>query len=119
MVRLGIHTGMEIDAEPEALVSNGGLDEVIADGVPRSMDPTSTVWVLLLRIESVLEEVDTRMRDGDETSWWQLTNARPSLAALTQDRQVILTSTKRCDNGHTRYTGSVPRLNAGTVMWEG
>ena len=52
---------MEIDAEPEALVAGGEEDEGIACEAPAVMG-------ILWRVEGVLKEADTRMRDGDETS---------------------------------------------------
>ena len=59
-----------------------------------------SVMGILWRIEGILTEADTRMRDGNEMSWWQLTGARPSLATLKQVRQVLLTHIKRCCSGH-------------------
>ncbi len=61
--------GMEIDAEPETLVACGEVDEGIACETPWSMDPIMVVMVILWRVEGILKETDTRMRDGDETSW--------------------------------------------------
>jgi hypothetical protein len=96
--------GMEIDAEPEALVASGELDEVIACEAPRPMDAIMAVMGILWRVEGALKEADTHMRDWDETSWWQLADARPSLATLKQARQVILTRIKRCGSGHRLST---------------
>ena len=74
------------------------------DGTPKPMVPIMTVMGILLRVEVALKEADTCMQNGDETSWWQLTDARPSVASLQQARQVILTRLKRCDNGHSLST---------------
>jgi hypothetical protein len=82
---------MDIDVEPEDLATNGELQEVIAGGAPKLMGPVMAVMGILLRVEVALKEADTCMQDGDETSWWQLTDARPSVATLQQARQVILT----------------------------
>jgi hypothetical protein len=83
--------GMDIDVEPEDLTTNGKLHEVIVDEAPKPMVPIMVVMGILLRVEVVLKETDTCMQDGDETSCWQLTDARPSVATLQQARQVILT----------------------------
>ena len=88
--------GMEIDAEPETLVACGEVDEGIAGEAPRPMDPIMTAMVILWRIEGILKEEDTHMRDRDKTSCWKLTDARPSLATLKQARQVLLTRITRC-----------------------
>jgi hypothetical protein len=89
--------GMDIDVEPEDLATNGELHEVILGGAPKPMGPIMTVMGILLRVEVGLKEADTCMQDGDETSWWQLTDARPSVTTLQQARLVILTHLKRCD----------------------
>ena len=96
--------GMEIDVEPESLVGIDEVDEGIMGEDPRPMDPIMTVMDILWRVEGVLKETDTHMRDGDETSWWKLTGSRPSLATLKQTRQVILTHIKRCDIRHRLST---------------
>ena len=83
---------------------SGEVDEGIAGEAPRPMDPIMVVMVILWRVEGILKEADTRMRDGDETSRWQLTDARPSLATLRQARQVLLTRIKRCSNGNRLST---------------
>jgi hypothetical protein len=59
------------------------------DGVPKPIDPIMTVMGILLRIEADLKESDTCMQDGAETSWLQLTDARPSVATLQQARQLV------------------------------
>ncbi len=74
--------GMDIDVEPEDIATNGELHEVIVDGALKPMDPMMAVMGILLRVEVALKEADTCMQDGDEASWWQLTDARPSVAAL-------------------------------------
>ncbi len=51
--------GMEIDAEPETLVSTCEVDEGIAGQVPRPMDPIMTVMDILWRVEGILKEADT------------------------------------------------------------
>ena len=58
------------------------VDEEIAGKVPRPMDPIMSVMDILWRVEGILKEADTRMRDGDEMLWWQLTDVRPSLVTL-------------------------------------
>ena len=63
-----------------------------------------TMMGILWRVEGTLKESDTHMRDGDETSWWQLMDARPSLATLKQVRQVLLTRITRCRSGHRLST---------------
>ena len=93
--------GIEIDDEPETSVADGEMDGVITCEGPRPIDPIMTVMGILWRIEGILTETDTLMRDGNETSWWQLTGARPSLATLKQTRQVFLTRIKRCSSGHS------------------
>ncbi len=92
--------GMEIDDESETLVSDGEMDGGITCEAPRPIDPIMTVMDILWRIEGILAEADTHMRDGNETSWWQLTGARPSLATLKQASQVFLTRIKRWSIGH-------------------
>ena len=96
--------GMDIDVGPEDIATNGELHEVIVDGAPKPMDPIMAVMGILLRVEVALKEADTCMQDGDETSWWQLMDARPSVATLQQARQVILTRLKRCGSGHRLST---------------
>ncbi len=51
--------GMEIDAEPETLVTCGEVGEEIAGEAPRPMDPIMTVMDILWRVEGILKEVDT------------------------------------------------------------
>jgi hypothetical protein len=53
------------------------------------MGPIMTVMGILWRVEGPLKEADTCMQDGDETSWWQLTDT-PPLATLKQTRQVTI-----------------------------
>jgi hypothetical protein len=96
--------GMDIDVEPEDSATNGELYEVIVDGVPKPIDPIMEVMGILLRVEAVLKEADTCMQDGVETSWWQLTDARPSVSTLQQARQLLLTRLKRCCSGHRLST---------------
>ncbi len=79
----------------------GEMDGDITCETPSPIDPIMTVMGILWRIEGILTETDTRMRDGNETWWWQLTGARPSLATLKQARQVLLTHIKRCSSGHS------------------
>ena len=93
--------GMEIDAEPESLVADDEVEGGITCEDPRPIDPIMEVMDILWRIEGILTEADTHMRDGNETSWCQLTGARPSLATLKQVRQVLLTRIKRCSRGHS------------------
>ena len=93
--------GMKIDAEPATLVVCGKVDEGIADEAPRPMDPIMVVMDILWRVEGILKESDT---DGNETSWWQLTDSRPSLATLKQVRQVLLKRITRCSRGHRLST---------------
>ena len=45
------------------------INQIIAGGAPRSMDPITVVMGILWRVEGVLKEADTFIRDGDETSW--------------------------------------------------
>ena len=92
--------GMEIDAEPETLVADGEMDGGITCESPSPIDPIMSLMGILWRIEDILTEADTLIRVGNETSWWQLTGARPSLATLKQARQVLLTHIKRCSSGH-------------------
>ena len=58
--------GMEIDAEPETLVVCG---EVRAGETHMPMDPIMVMKGILWKVEGILKEADTRMQDGDETSW--------------------------------------------------
>jgi hypothetical protein len=95
---------MDIDVEPEDSVTNGELHEVIVDGAPKPIDLIMAVMGILLRIEAALKESDTCMQDGAETSWLQLTDARPSVATLQQARQLLLTHLKRCRSGHRLST---------------
>jgi ribonuclease HI len=92
--------GMEIDTTPETPTADGEIDRDITCEVPRPIDPITAVMGILWRIEGILTEADTRMRDGNEVSWWQLTGAKSSLATLKQARQVLLTRIKRCSSGH-------------------
>ncbi len=103
--------GMDIDVEPEDLATNGELDEVIVDGAPKPMDPIMTVMGILLRVEVALKEANTCMQDGVETSWWQLTDARLSVATLQQARQVLLTLLKRCGSGHRLSVDHMPEVH--------
>jgi hypothetical protein len=48
--------GMEIDVEPEDLVTTGELHEVIGGETPRSMGPIMTVMGILWRVEGGLQE---------------------------------------------------------------
>ena len=96
--------GMDIDAEPEDLSTNGELHEMIVDGAPKPMGPIMAVMGILLRVEVALNEADTCMQDRVETSWWQLTDTQPSVATLQQARQAILTRLKRCGSGHRLST---------------
>jgi hypothetical protein len=113
--------GMDIDVEPEDSATNGELHEVIVDGAPKPIDPIMEVMGILLRVEAGLKESDTCMQDGVETSWWQLTDARPSVAILQQARQLLLTRLKRCRSGHRLSTISRKCTAPGCwhVMWEG
>jgi hypothetical protein len=96
--------GMDIHVEPEDSATNGELHKVIVDGAPKPIDPIMAVMGILLRVEAVLKESDTCMQDGVETSWWKLTDARPSVATLQQARQLLLTRLKRCRRGHRLST---------------
>ena len=95
---------MEVDAEYEDSGASGELHEVIVGDAPKPVGPIMAVMSILWRIEGALKEADTRMQEGDEKSGWQLMDGRPSLAALTHVRQMILTRIERCGNGHRLST---------------
>ena len=76
------------------------MDGGITCEAPSPIDPIMVVMVVPWRIEGILTEADTHMRDGNEMSWWQLTGARPSLATLKQARLMLLTRIKRYSSGH-------------------